>query len=223
MVQSARDEILGLLKAAPKQTLPSRPVLKPFSELSLNKEELIARFTERFTEQTGIVYRVKNNQEATEKLTQIAREEKLKCVMAGTDSVVAPLNLPAWGKKQGVNVLTPQNFTGRDAYRDAVFDRAEAGITGVDYAFAESATLALIHGKDQARLVSLAPILYIAILPADKVTSIYEEVIDQVFSRKENIPSQFTFISGPSMTADIKGVLFKGMHGSKRVIVIIVG
>jgi L-lactate dehydrogenase complex protein LldG len=223
MVQSAKDEILGRLRAAPKETLPPRPYLPPLSELSLGKDELISKFTEILTGETGVVHRVKNNREALDKLTQVVKEEKLKCVMATTDSVIAPLNLPGWGKEQAVNVLTPKDFADRDSFKDAVFDQVQAGITGADYAFAESGTLAVIHNKDQARLVSLAPILHIAILPSDRIVSVYEPIIEKVFSNKDELPSQFVFISGPSMTADIQGHLFKGMHGPRKVIVILIG
>ena len=39
----------------------------------------------------------------------------------------------------------------------------------------------------------------------------------------EQVPSHCTFITGPSMTADIQGVPFKGMHGPKQLEVILIG
>jgi len=44
--------------------------------------------------------------------------------------VLTPLDLPAWGKKNGVQVMTPKDFADRDAFRDAVFDRAQAELPG---------------------------------------------------------------------------------------------
>jgi len=213
---------MGRLKAAPKTKIPIRPFLPPLKEVSLGKEELINRFSEMFTAETGIVYRVKSNEQALEKLTEIAKQEGLKGVMVSTDKVLTCLDLPAWGNKMGVKVMSPKDFKGRDDFRDAVFDGVEAGITGVDFAVAESGTLGLIHDKDQARLISLAPILHIAIVPVERVFPVYEEVIEKVF-KKEKFPSQFVFITGPSMTGDIQGHIFKGMHGPRRVIVILVG
>jgi L-lactate dehydrogenase complex protein LldG len=149
--------------------------------------------------------------------------------MATTDDVTARLDLPSWGKKNNVQVMTPRDFPDRNSYRDAVFDVADAGITGADFAVAESGTLGLIHNRDQARLVSLAPILHIAVVPVDRIVPVYEQVIEKVFGNKVGrtdrspLPSQFVFITGPSMTGDIQGVLFKGMHGPRKVIVILVG
>jgi L-lactate dehydrogenase complex protein LldG len=254
MEQSVRDEILSKLKAAAQKEIPPRPSMPPLHELSLSREELIATFTKNLVEETGIVHRVKNNQEALEKLTEVAKTEGLKKVMVTTDDVVAPLDLPAWGKKNGVEVMTPRDFPDRHSYRNAVFDEAEAGITGADFAVAESGTLGLVHNKDQARLVSLAPILHIALVPVDRIYPVYEQVIEKVFGNvgatgwspeigpagsstepstralaeglaevRSPLPSQFVFITGPSMTGDIQGALFKGMHGPRKVIVILVG
>lgn len=221
-MQSARNEIIERLKAAPKKEIPIRPFLPLLKEVSLGKEELVNKFAEMLTAETGIVYRAKNNDQALEKLTEIAKQEGLKSVMVSTDNVVTSFDLPAWGNKIGVKVMSPKDFKGRDDFKDAVFDRVEAGITGVDFAVAESGTLGLNHDKDQARLISLAPILHIAIVPVERVFPVYEPVIERVF-KKEKYPSQFVFITGPSMTGDIQGHLFKGMHGPRRVIVILVG
>lgn len=221
ILQNARDEIIQRLKAAPGTNPARRPVMPPLSEASLSGEELINTFSERLTAETGIVCRVRNNDEALEKLTEIAKQEGLKSVMASTDRVVAPLDLPGWGNKIHVKVMTPRDFEQRDDFKDAVFDRVEAGITGADFAVAESGTLGLIHDKDQARLISLAPILHIAVVPVERVFPLYEQVVENVFQK--DFPSQFVFITGPSMTGDIQGQLFKGMHGPRKVIVILVG
>lgn len=222
-MQSARNEIIGRLKAAPKTKIPIRPFIPLLKEVSLGKEELVNKFAEMLTAETGIVYRAKNNYQALEKLTEIVKQEGLKSVMVSTDNVLTSFDLPAWGNKIDVKVMSPKDFKGRDDFKDAVFDRVEAGITGVDFAVAESGTLGLIHDKDQARLISLAPILHIAIVPVERVFPVYEPVIERVFLKKEKLPSQFVFITGPSMTGDIQGHLFKGMHGPRRVIVILVG
>jgi L-lactate dehydrogenase complex protein LldG len=234
MGQSARDEILEKLRAAPKTAVSPRPGMPPLKELSLTGEEVVKKFADTLVEETGVVHRVKDGAEALEKLTQIAGEEGLKCVMASTDDVLTPLDLPAWGKKNGVQVMRPGDFADRDAFRDAVFDRAQAGITGADFAVAESGSIGLIHNRDQARLVSLAPILHIAILPVERIYPVYEPIIEKVFgnpvgahgavpAEKTPLPSQFIFITGPSMTGDIQGVLFKGMHGPRKLIVILIG
>lgn len=220
---SARQEILQKLKQAPAEPIVPRPVLPPLVELSMTKEELVKRFTERLVEETGVVYRVKNYEEALAKLSEIAQAENLKKVMTSTDEIIRQLNLSSWAANKGIKVMTPLNYADRNSFKDAVFLEADAGITGADFAVAESGTLGIIHRKDQARLISLAPILHIAIVPIERLVPTYENVISQVFADKNSLPSQFVFITGPSMTGDIQGVLFKGMHGPRKLMVILVG
>jgi L-lactate dehydrogenase complex protein LldG len=223
MEQSVRDEILAKLKAAPKAEVPTRPSLPPYETLSMDREQLIAEFTARLAEEEVEVHRVKDLQEVLDRLTLVAAGEGLKKVMTSTDDVISRLDLASWGQKNGIQVMTPGDFPDRYSYRDAVFDQAQAGITGADFAVAESATIGLIINKDQARLVSVAPILHIAVVPVDRIVPVYEQAIEKVFGKKGGYPSQLVFITGPSMTADIQGVLFKGMHGPRKVIVILVG
>ena len=223
MNQSVRDEILSRLKSAPREAIPPRPDRPALKELSLTQEKLIEIFSKNLVQETGVVYRVRDRHEALEKLSQIAKEEGLKKVMTSTDDVIAPLNLADWGKRTNVGVMTPLDFGSRDSYVDAVFAEADAGITGADFAVAESGTLGLVHHRDRARLVSLSPILHIAIVPVERIVAVYEQAIEKVFRKQENLPSQFCFVTGPSMTGDIRGIPFKGMHGPRKVIVILMG
>jgi L-lactate utilization protein LutC len=57
----------------------------------------------------------------------------------------------------------------------------------------------------------------------ERIVAVYEQAVQKVFVKKEKLPSQFCFITGPSMTADIRGIPFKGMHGPRKVIVILMG
>jgi L-lactate dehydrogenase complex protein LldG len=223
MSQAAREEILKKLRAAPKKEATSRPPVPALTELSLGKEQLIERFTENLAAQTGVVHRAKEYVEAAAKLAEIARTENLTTIMASTDAVLAPLNLKEWGREHQIEILLPTDFNNRNDFKDAVFDRVDAGITGVDYAVAESGTLCLIHDREQPRLISLAPITHIAVVPVDRLRPVYESVTDEVFGGKESLPAHVTFTTGPSMTGDIQGVPFKGMHGPKKVIVILIG
>ncbi len=223
MEQRAREEILGRLRGIPKRAVDHRPDMPPLRERSLDHEEMIATFIEELTLEEGVVYRVRDGREAVARLTEIAAEEGLQRVMISTDEIVASLDLPAWGREQGIAVLTPWDFGDRDSFRDAVFDEVEAGITGADYAVAESGTLVIAHDTNQPRLISLAPIMHIALVPATRMVPTYEQAVEEIYGDTKDIPSHVTFTTGPSMTADIKGKPFKGMHGPRRLMVILIG
>lgn len=211
------------MRAAPRVEPAARPPAPTLRGTPRDGEEMLEKFTENLTAQTAVVHRVSDSGEALGKLTEIACAEGLSTVIASADAAVTPLKLQEWGEKIGVRVLLPTDFTDRDSFKGAVFDRAQAGITGVDYAIAETGTLCIVHDPDQPRLVSLAPIMHIALVPLDRLYPFYEDAVERIFSKGGRIPSQVTFITGPSMTSDIQGVQFKGMHGPKRLVALVIG
>ena len=221
-MKSAREEILRRLKSAGKKPVPTRPDMPALNELYLTGEELVAKFTREVTAQTGVVHRVKDKQIALVRLTAIVQAEGISTVMVSTDDVVTALDLPAWGRKNGVKVLSSRDFTDRNRFTSAIFEKTQAGITGADFGVAESGTIGLIHNKDQPRLISLAPVHHIAILPLDRLVPVYENVTESLFDNWENTPNHFTFITGPSMTADIQATPFKGMHGPRKLEIILI-
>jgi len=223
MSKTVKDEILDKLRVAPQREPPPRPIMPPLNELALNREEVVEKLVETLTLIGCDVRRVRDSEEALEKLTEIVQAEGLTKILASEDDVVLPLDLPGWGKKSGVAVFTAKDCRDREDFKRIAFEEAQAGVTGVDFAVAESGTLCLIHDEKQPRLVSLAPVRHIAFVPVDRVRPVYESVTDESFSAGGKAPSHLTFISGPSMTGDIQATLFRGMHGPKTVTVILVG
>ncbi len=223
MAQDAREEILGKLRAAPKQPIPERPPLPPMKEESLQGEEMVTFLMERLAAEAYTPFRVRNNREALDKLAQIAKEEGLKCIMTSTDDVVTPLDLPSWGRGNDVKVLNPSQFQDRQTYKDAVFDQADASVTGASFVVAETGSLGMAHGTDNPRLLTLAPITHIVLIPVDHIVPVLDAVVGRYFGQVGKYPSQFSFATGPSLTGDITGYLFRGMHGPRKVIAIVIG
>jgi L-lactate dehydrogenase complex protein LldE len=62
---------------------------------------------------------------------------------------------------------------------------------------------------------------HIALIPEDKIVGSYEQAMAGLQARRA-VCSQIVFITGPSMTADIQGRPFKGMHGPGKLIAVIV-
>jgi len=222
-MKSAREQILRNLKAAVKKAVAPRPDMTPLNELALNRDELVAKFIAEVSAQTGVVHRAHDKHSTLATLTAIVRAEEISTVMASNDDVVSALNLPAWGNANAITVLNPRDFSDRSQFTGAVFEAAQAGITGADFAVAESGTIGLIHDKDQPRLISLAPIHHIAILPLDRLVAVYENVTETLYRQMKTAPHHFTFITGPSMTADIQATPFKGMHGPRKLEIILIG
>ncbi|MBI5551711.1 MAG: LUD domain-containing protein [Desulfobacterales bacterium] len=221
MVLNAREEILARLKSAPPASVAGRPELPPAREMALDAGQLAARFEEQLAAQGGIAMHAADETALLAKLEEILRQESVSRAMAATDAVLAPLALESWGQQVGIEIVTPSAFSDRDGYTRAVFDQVQAGITGADFAVAESGTLVLVHDELQPRLVSLAPLVHIAVVPRARIVPTYEAAILSLFDGRR--PSQVTLITGPSMTADIQATPFKGMHGPQKLFVLLLG
>ena len=97
---------------------------------------------------------------------------------------------------------------------------ADLGITGVDYAVAETGSAVLLPREGLSRLVSLAPPVHLAVVRPGEVL----ETLDDLFVLRrlayyengEDMGSYMNFITGPSRTADIEQTLVVGVHGPKE-------
>ena len=222
MTVQARDEILGRLRSSAHGRVAARPPEPSLSEITLDREEMVSRFAAELGAQTGVTHRAAGDGDIERILAEIASAEGIRTVMASSYTLHPGLDLRRWGSLHGVVVTAREDYETREAFRDAAFS-ADAGITSADFAVAETGTLGIVFKKDQPRLVSIAPPVHVAIVPVENLYPIYETVIEKVFRHAGDIPSQFCFITGPSATADIQAIPFKGMHGPSRVHVILTG
>lgn len=90
--------------------------------------------------------------------------------------------------------------------------QAEAGITLADFAVAETGSVVLSAGNQRARLASLTPPTHIVLVTEIVAT------LEEAFARITDQTS--VLITGTSRTADIEGVLVRGVHGPKELIVV---
>jgi len=102
----------------------------------------------------------------------------------------------------------------------AAMQDVKIGITWTDYAVAETGSLVLLSSPGKSRSVSLLPDVHVAVLPLDKLYATRVEVFKLLAPQMKHNRS-VTLISGPSKTGDIDGKLNVGVHGPKKVYVII--
>lgn len=103
----------------------------------------------------------------------------------------------------------------------ALFTDVDAGFTSVRSAIAETGSLVLWPSPEEPRLLSLVPPLHIALLRSAAIRETLSATI-----REEGwalgMPPNALLISGPSKTADIEQTLAYGVHGPKRLVVVLV-
>ena len=154
--------------------------------------------------------------------------ERLKRVNGLTFTDVAALvaHLRAGGWMHGYcdPALWPQlgpHFDG--AFKvEAEFDRTRVdefafGITRAAGAIAESGTIILNDATTSRRLAALAPWVHIAVVERARIFSDLPQAVAALGS-----DSNVIWVTGPSKTADVEGILIEGVHGPGQQIALLV-
>ena len=106
----------------------------------------------------------------------------------------------------------------KNASASELFD-CDLGITGAQWAIAETGTLVLESERENHRLASLVPAIHICLINADCIRQTLGEILQQVGAE---LSRTITFITGPSRTSDIELTLAIGVHGPGELHVIVI-
>lgn len=106
-------------------------------------------------------------------------------------------------------------------------ERARIGLTGLNAIAAAEGSVVVIHNEGNVDLVSQRPDKLIILAAPEKVYPDIEEAInmaklDALYATGQLITAFVRVISGPSRTADIEKELYKGVHGPRSIVIIIV-
>jgi len=111
------------------------------------------------------------------------------------------------------------------AYREHCFS-AGVGISGVEFALAETGSLVLSSVTEGSLLASLAPPVHIALYRRCQLLGSLDEVLEKLAASDEPghtaLARSVVFVTGPSRTADIEQILVRGVHGPGEVHAILV-
>ncbi|HEY2588165.1 MAG TPA: LUD domain-containing protein [Tepidisphaeraceae bacterium] len=181
---------------------------EPIARLVYSNIGLGELFQKRATEMKMLVEPVRID-ELLARLAGFLREQKSTKVMLSATPLINQLDAVKYLNDNGVEARSWRDMTADEAYD------YDAGVTEVDYAVAETGTLAIRHRPEHGRLLSLVPFVHVAIVqPKDFVG----DLIDLFEAlAKDGTGSGVTLISGPSKTADIEMNTVTGVHGPNIV------
>ncbi len=214
-----RDEILKKLRicsSGPEADLSSELIRTPVEDISAQYEA----FRQNLVVAAGNAHRVESNNEALQKIDEILTGFNASSIALSGDEVISSLGVRAYF--QGRKIVVRDLAKSIDEHRNISFT-VDAGITGADYAIADTGTVVIVHNRNNPRLISLAPPAHIVILPIHKLLPDIDTVIAEINPVTGELPSAISLITGPSMTGDIALQATYGMHGPEVVEVIIVG
>ena len=206
---NARQEILARVRDA-LASADREPVHVPLAHRSRPaRTGLVDTFAERARDYRAAVTRVDDTHEAVVAAVVTALPEGAR--------VVLPPGLP-WELGDRVEaVVDSAEGAGPLAARE--LDRCVAVVTAAAVGIAETGTIVLTHEADQGRrAISLVPDLHVCVVRADQVVA---DVPAAIAGLDPGRPQ--TWISGPSATSDIELDRVEGVHGPRRLHVLIVG
>ncbi len=201
--------------------------LEPFIETRIeeDREELLARFIHEATVVGGVVYRAHKVEEVGALIAQICEGAPSLDVALSGSSLLLEINLSAQLAALHLSVVAATDFSAAEKGKlIARLAECGAGVTAVDYAIAETGTLALSSDEEQALLVSLLPIIHIAVIRPQQILASLTDVVRELGSERMRRVVPFrsaTFITGPSRTSDVELTLSIGVHGPKELHLII--
>jgi len=172
------------------------------------------------------VHRASGAEEAVGFVESIVKESGTSNIVRSAQDVFEqiPVDAALAGLGSKVTTVLRDDENPREALREEI-RRSGVGITGADYALAETGTLVIMPRKGLSRLVSLVPPVHIALVRAQDLL----ETLDDLFVLRRleyhqqggEMGSYLNFITGPSRTADIEMTIVEGVHGPKEVHMVI--
>jgi L-lactate dehydrogenase complex protein LldG len=197
---SAREEMLGAIRSAlgPNPEAPEVP--RGYRGRAGTTPDAVALFCERVADYRAAVHRVRDDAALAETLGELCTGRVLR----------AP------GVEWEADADSPR-LSARD------LDSVDAALTGCALAIAETGTIvldgSLLCGR---RALTLVPDHHVCVVRTDQVVTNLPDAIDQL-GAAARAGRPLTFISGPSATSDIELQRVEGVHGPRKLDVVVLG
>ena len=202
---SARDDVLARVRAALRD-VPAEEALavrQAYEPPPPPAGDPVVRFAERVADYQATV------READELAATIAGV----CAEHDARRIGVPIGLLEGWRPEGLELVEDDGLSARE------LDALDGALTGCALAIAETGTIILDGGERSGRrALTLVPDLHVCIVQRDQVVATVPEAIRVL----EGARGPFTFVSGPSATSDIELDRVEGVHGPRRLEVLLV-
>jgi L-lactate dehydrogenase complex protein LldG len=211
---SSRDAMLARIRSAlcdvpPSETPDDIEVARTYRRRAgWTREELVERLAERLVEYKATVRRV-----ATEDIEAAVADA---CARRAVRRLVVPEGIEWSWIPSGLATLHDPGLINED------LDGSDGALTGCRLAIAETGTIVLDGGPDQGRrALSLVPDYHLCVVRVERIVATIPEAIEALGTDGQAAQRALTFISGPSATSDIEFRRVEGVHGPRRLEVVL--
>lgn len=200
-----REAILSRVRGA-LAPLHQRAAMPDYTtEISVMRQmmgdrDLLAVFSERIARVNGIAL--------TDPAALVAKLRENKWLHGYCDPVLWPSLAPHFGA----------DFKVETTYDRKRVDDYSFGITRAAGAIAETGTIVLNDATTSRRLGALTPWVHIAVVERAKIFSDLPQAVASL-----GADCNVIWVTGPSKTADVEGILIEGVHGPGIQIALVVG
>jgi L-lactate dehydrogenase complex protein LldG len=212
MSAEAREEILGKIRTAlpgevadPAQSY-ARIAREYRSSEGMFAEACIEHFLDRLVDYDTEIFHAESEAEIAGAVRQAMQP-------AGERSLLVAKELPVEWIPEGLDVRRDENLS------TAQIEGVDAVLTTCEIAVASTGTIFLVHdGAQGRRVLTLLPDHHLCVVRRSQVVGTVPEAIRALGPR---LAQAVTTISGPSATSDIEMTRIRGVHGPRRLTVIL--
>ena len=196
-------------------------------KLKSHQSQILDKFVETATIAGWNLFRAKTIEEAGSRIVELLISIDAKEVLCSGEEIVARIlkRSELSGLPDSTKIIFSDNEDNEQLKLTSF--RADIGITGVDYAVAETGSCVILPEEKLSRLTSLAPPHHLALVETDKVLETLDDILAirrlTFLEHEGDMGSYMNFITGPSRTGDIEQTIVKGVHGPKEVSLLLIG
>jgi L-lactate dehydrogenase complex protein LldG len=195
---SARDEILATVRAAIAEPKPDTPIPRDYRA---STGEGLDTFLDRLAHYEAVTHVVDPSD----------LDQTIRARLRGQQIVVPDGIRESWTAEL-------ERLTDQPPLTAAQLDAADGVLTTCAVAIAQTGTIVLDGGPGMGRrALTLVPDYHLCVVRHDQIVASVPEAINKL----ENPIRPLTFISGPSATVDIEMVRVRGVHGPRRLEIVI--
>jgi L-lactate dehydrogenase complex protein LldG len=207
-VTAAREAVLARIREALGDGVPPPTVPRDYvTRGSSPPDVVVARFVERVEEAGAGVLRADDT--ATTVAAVLAQH--------GASRVVVAPDLAVGLRPVGVDLVEDGELAPR------VLDALDGAVTTCAVACADTGSIALDGGPGQGRrAITLVPDLHVCIVRPDQIVETVPEFLARL-ERPGREGRPIVIVSGPSATSDLGFERVEGVHGPRRLVVVLVG
>jgi len=215
---SSRDVILGrirsLLASGPAASLPSPAEV--WARENPSRDQMAERFAAELASVAGETIRCRSMDEARARLAELMAAEGW--------SRIAPIDRPEC--RELTSALPPEQvaWPQPDWTPQGMAD-LPAGLIAADWLLADTGSSVIVCRTPQDRLLCYLPPACVIVAPAERLAEHMPAAWESIAARAADAATrgEFVIITGPSRTSDIEKILILGVHGPKRLVVLLVG